>query len=312
MIPAYQGSNTPAVLVYARKNDFTVYGPSPDLILGAVDSYGVYWWWKDVGGWFDSAPFTAVVESLGNSNYGTWAQRFPRTPKAYTISGFCYAGDKTAAWAARERLMTYWGDQDLIYDLVVNEPTVPKKAQVRLGAPISAPWSDSIGRARGFSFEIPVVAKDPLKYSLGAITQSTGTQSPAVYGLTFPITFPAVFSSSGSDELLYATVHNEGNAASPPTLILEGAIASGWRIQNLDDLDEDGVGKTLWVNKALGAHDKLELDGRTSSAKINGYPVDVNVYGDWFSLIPGDNRIRLSSPSATDAILTISGNSAWR
>lgn len=307
MIPAFVGSSSPAVDVHARRNDFTVYGPSPALILGAPDDYGVYWWWRDVIGWFNSSSFSAVVEPQGNSNYGTWAERFPRTPKAYTIPGFCYAGDKTAAWAARERLMTYWGDQDRVFDLIVNEPTVAKKAQVRLVGPIEAPWSDSIGRARGFNFEIPLIAKDPLKYSLSPISDSSGTQSPSVYGVTVPWTLPLVFSSSGSEELLYAQVFNEGNEKSAPVTILSGAIAAGWRIQNLDD-----EGKTIWVNRALSAGDVLELDHKQTTAKLNGFPIDVSVYGDWFSLVPGLNRIQLSSPTATDAVMTVTGYSAWR
>jgi hypothetical protein len=312
MLPVFSGSPTLPTNIIAKPNDFTVYGPSLDLIIGTFDDYGVYWWWKDIEGWFNSSPFTPVVEPRGNSDYGTWARRFARLPKTYTIKGFCYAADKTAAWAARERLMTYWGDPNLVYDLVVDEPTVAKRATVRLNGPVDAPWPESIGRAKGFTFEIPLIAKDALKYSLSPISDQTGTQSPSVYGLTFPITFPLTFSSSGTEELMYATVFNEGNEKSPPTTTLEGAIDAGWRIQNLDDLDDNGQGKILWVNRALSATDRLELDHRDSVARLNGSPVDVDVYGDWFSLVKGQNRIRLSSPTATDAVLTVSGYSAWR
>lgn len=296
----------------ARENDFKIYGMSPELPIGGKDGYGVYWWWQDIKGWFDSTNFTPTVVPVGNSDYGTWNTRFPRAPKTYTIEGTCYAGDKYSAFQARERLMRYWGDPNTVFRMIVDEPTGAKWAEVRLNSTLSAPWTGSYSQTRGYTFEIPLIAKDSLRYSVDSLYGSTASQPELTYGLHFPITFPLTFDGLNTTQY-YAEVTNVGNENAPCLLTLQGAIADGWRITNLDDKDSSNpTGKTLWVNHALGGSDTMALDSKTGQATINGVSADLDTYGSWFSLVPGLNRIQLHSSVPTSAVLTVSGYSAWR
>jgi hypothetical protein len=310
MIPTIAPVFAEAPPVNVRENDFLIHGPSPELPIGRTDEYGDVWLWHDIEGWFDSPPFSSPVQQLGNSDYASWAERFPREARELKITGTCFANGKYRAHLARERLFTYWGDPNRVFNLVVDEPTVSKMMEVRLNGPILAPWRDSVGRARGFKFEIPLVAKDPLKYSVDMISDQTspvtGGQNA---GLTMPITMPVVFAqtvapTSGG----VARLVNLGNEASAPiSRITGGDLDAGWKIVN-----EDDGGKTLWVDQALKATDELILNHKTGDATLNGSSVDVRLYGTWFNLVPGQNRIKLITQTNTNAILTVSGRHAWR
>lgn len=293
----------------AKLNAFTVEGPSKEVIFGTYDRYGDYWWWTDVAGWFTSTPFQSSVESVGSSDTGTWPERFQRTPREYTITGICFAGDVARALAARDRLLRDWGDPDTVFSLVVNEPAEPKWASVRLAGQISAPWKDSIGAGKGFTFEIPLIAKDALRYGRTEITATTAPASgPAERTLTMPLFMPVIFTVGAGEAGGTAVLHNPGNENTPPTTTIRGgALPRGWRISNDGD-----SGRRLWVDVALRATDVLVIDHRTGDVTLNGYGIGVPVYGQWWTLRPGDNRIRLTSPKASSATATVSAYPAYR
>jgi hypothetical protein len=190
-----------------------------------------------------------------------------------------------------------------------HDATPAQVALAWLAGQINAPWKDSIAAGRGFTFEIPLIAKDALRYGRTEITATTAPASgPAERNLTMPLYMPVIFTAGAGEAGGTAVLHNPGNENTPPkTTITGGVLPRGWRISNDGD-----SGRRLWVDLALRPSDVLVIDHRSGDVTLNGYGLGVPVYGQWWTVRPGDNRIRLTSPAASTATATVSAYPAYR
>lgn len=308
MLPALPPALAPTMAVQPDQvNAFAIYGASPQVILGSPvpDEFGCMNWWHDIDGWFATTPVDAAIQGLGNSDYSAWNTRFYRNARALTITGTFACPSVDAAMAARQRLAQWWGDPNLIFDMIVYEP-VPKKITVRSSDKLDMPWANSVGNAKGFTFSIPLIAEDPIKYGLVQKTAACGVQTPGAYSRTYPSTWPRTY-GGGSVSAGRLTIVNDGTVDTPPTSIVTGPVPSGWRITNAD------TGEWLQVGAGLARGQQLTIDHRTQVATVDGRDVTVLMSGTFFTLPVGVSHVAFTADAADpDAGLQMIAFDAYR
>lgn len=103
-------------------------------------------------------------------------------------------------------------------------------------------------------------ATDPRQYDANIVTITESTPSNA-QGVTFPVTFPIVFTADPTGSF---TVTNNGNLDTRPIITISGPISSPF-IQNVT------TGQYLWwPNLTLGASDYLTVDLARRGSWLNG------------------------------------------
>jgi len=140
-------------------------------------------------------------------------------------------------------------------------------------------------------------------------TQSVATvlaSAEADAGFTFDLSFNIVFpSTSPVGTTVVTTV---GNAKCYPVIQLWGPCTNP-RIENIDDLDDDGNAKELAFSITLASDEYLEVDIRDRTVLFNG-PSSSNVpryntldfaTAQWWTLQAGQNRIRYFPQSYSGA-----------
>lgn len=126
---------------------------------GTADGNGSLWFVTDLEGW-DSPP---LRQSFGNptSRHGSVILESMLDHRPLTMIGVCKATTEAFMWTAYNSLT---GDINALVtpvDLIVYE-SVPKKVSVVRGGQIRLNTLSMMI----FSFEIPLIAPDPLKYSV--------------------------------------------------------------------------------------------------------------------------------------------------
>lgn len=290
-----------------RKNAFLVRSDSAELAFGTVEpGHDVLWLWHDVVGWFSTPPLETATSAMGTSGLHVAPPRFPESPRQITVVGTCVATTMNEAFAARQRLFDAWGDPDFEHGLIVEEPTGPKKLNVRLAGEITAPWARPV---QTFAFEIPLIAADPIKYALTPTVASTPPVVGGAYTVTFPVRgWPVTWQGTGQQAGIMQ-VTNAGNRSAWPMLRIRGPAEPGWRVTNLT------TGALLGLDVALRADQVIDVDMRRARVSMGGSRVAAAVAGEWWELEPGTNRIQFTVPSyqAGDASLcTCSLHSSWR
>lgn len=249
---------------------------------GTPDADGIRWRLEWLEGWdspavrFNETP-TPLQDgtSLGVIRYGSRSLVLRGTAEGTTIEHLHLAAQRLSALAALTRT-------DGI--LSVDE-TPPKFCTVRLGDRIRT------RRHGGYSitFELPLVAADPRKYST------------ALYTTTFTV-------NAGGTVAAPQMINNAGTFSSPPVWarIAGGIPSNGWSLSGL------GIATTpwptaadtmvaTWVPRALtvnGAHQSGLIDFSTTS---------------WSELAPGDTAVNFIT-YATDAYartLELRWRDAW-
>lgn len=275
------------VLRYRRGNDFLVRSDSSDLAFGTQEpGHEALWLWHDLVGWFGSAPLDTGTTAVGTTGLHVAAARFPEQPRQVTILGTCVTTSTAEAFRARERLMAQWGDPDREFGLIVEEPDGPKKLRVRLGGEIQVPWARPV---KTFRFEVPLIAADPIKYSLTPTVLSTAPVVGGAYTVTFPLTWPLVWTGSGQQAGVMVA-DNPGSREAWATVRVRGPVASGWRLTNLT------TGEFLGLDAVVGVGQTLDLDMRHGRATIGGRRVVARTVGSWWRLARGRNRVEFAAP----------------
>lgn len=289
-----------------RRNAFLVRSDSAGPAFGGVEpGHDVLWLWHDVVGWFATPDIETSTSAMGTSDLHVSASRFPAQPRQITIVGTCVATSTTDAFAARERLVGGWGDPDLEHGLIVDEPTGPKRLNVRLAGQISAPWARPV---RAFEFEVPLLAADPIKYALSPTVASTPPAVSGSYTVTWPITWPVVWQESGQ-RAGAMELYNAGNRTAWPMLQVKGPAAPGWRVTNVT------TGAYLALDTGLRSDQVLDVDMRRGRVSMRGQRVAAAVTGEFWDLAPGRNRVEFTVPSyepGDPSLLTCSFYSSWR
>ncbi|GAA4908020.1 phage distal tail protein [Streptomonospora salina] len=251
----------------------------------AADESGVAWLLSDIDGWHATPPTEAVVTPLGLSDRSVAAARFPKSPREITVHGYALTGSFDTAEDARNRLYRAFDGYARELPIVVEEST-PKRISARTaGAIETAPLGPT-----HFTFAVPLILPDPLKYGLNLRRKATDAQAPGELGTTFPLEFPLTFTDSGRGTGRM-TLTNSGTAPTYPVSVLNGPLSEGWRIVN------EATGDFLSFSTGLGHGQRLRIDHAARTADINGAPIAALANGSWWPLQPGRNPVRFLAPA---------------
>lgn len=153
------------------------------------------------------------------------------------------------------------------------------------------------------------VALDPLLYSAEVFTAGPLTSPTITGGLTFPATFPIVFTGvvSGADE----TLTNSGTESTGLVLTITGQLADALiQLQQLDGLGEVVASQELRVLGEVPAGSTLVIDTRARTAiqdNITSRRGDVT--GDFLLLPPGESRMRMRATGS--GRIDVEWRAAW-
>lgn len=126
-------------------------------------------------------------------------------------------------------------------------------------------------------------------------------------GLTFPMTFPILFTGSGAGTL---TCPNGGNSESYPVLTITGPITN-------PSITKAGTGERIKLATTIASGETIEVDLYRRTVKAGGTSsvqstLDV-ANTSWFSIPAGGVQLQLSGTSFdSNTKLTASSRDAWR
>lgn len=126
---------------------------------GIADSNGAQWFVTELDGW--DSP--GLRQSFGQptSRHGVVVLESLLDQRALTLTGICNAGCEGDMWTAYNSLIGDINNLVTPVDLIVYE-TTPKRIGVIRGGKIRLHHETMLI----FTFEIPLIAPDPLKYSV--------------------------------------------------------------------------------------------------------------------------------------------------
>lgn len=254
-------------------------------------------------GWNNTVDLDVVVAPQGNSDGAVWGSRFPAKEKYVILGGYCTAPTRMeAATRWDEVVRAFRRNSELL--LQRYEP-IPKQMKVKLASRIEPEVGGDYGEA--FRFTATVVAQDPFKYSVEEkVTPTVGISAGGVAGRSYPRTYPLVYTAiEGADN--FSTFNNLGTADTAPVSRILGPLPpGGWRIMN------DTTGQSLGFNVGVLEGQVLEIDHREHEAFLNGFPITSKKSGEWWRLVPGINKLRLSAGDFNPtASYTVTARSAW-
>lgn len=172
----------------------------------------------------------------------------------------------------------------------------------RVGFPVDLNYSFH----RIDAMPVEIICADPNIYSSTQHSHALGLTG-TIGGLTFPVTFPAVFYSTSGNSW---TTTNAGNTVSRPVFTITGPIRNP-RIENAT------TGEYIRLNLNVGPTDTLVIDMNTGVVTLNGTTSRVSAIAhgsSWWGLQPGvANTITLTSDdsSAVAGTVTVSYRDAW-
>lgn len=273
--------------------------------VGAEAPPGAANWGLDVmEGWKSTGEPTLLSTELGNMNDGVALNDvFPIRQRFITVGGYVYAATEAQAEELADILVRDAFPRNSTVKLTRFEAT-PRYAMVRRSGAFDTDWS---AVQTGFRWQTTLVAADPLLYGTETLSASAGVSGQSDTGLTFPVVFPVIFPSVAGEANDAASVVNRGTAYSPSVrATLLGPLPQGsWRLRN-DTTDQE-----ITYDLGLAASDELVIDMARQTATLNGFPLSTPPEGEFLTLAPGSNDIRLYSEFDPDAGVTINAESAW-
>jgi len=234
-------------------------------------------------GWSGTSEIDAIVTQIGASDGAILGDFFPARARNLTMAGAVETDNMAERQALEEYVkgVVFPRNQELI---LTKYEAVPKFIRVRVsGAREIAPNPTKTG----FRFSIPLVAPDPLKYSLTPSEGTAGVAGVSTGGFTFPLTFPLIFNTVDTSNENSVTIINDGTGNSSPLVTLFGPLNKGWFLQNLT------TGDVLRFDIGLNTGDEMLIDFRQEIALLNNSVVTSTLVGDFWKVVPGTNKIRL-------------------
>lgn len=270
-----------------------------DLNFTAIEDSGVLWVLEDLQGWGSPKPTLNVVQRPRSD--GGWGGNSYLSPRTITLDGTVICPDPSLLEDAIDRLnaavtlapttLTVWKNG------VARTATVRRQDEVLV----------SQTGDRAASWSIQVVAADPRKYA-APTSASTGLPSSSG-GLTWPITFPAMWSgvvNSGT-----VSIPNIGNYPAPVTIRVFGPIV-GPIITHI------GSGSQLVFSSSLsmaaGEFLDIDMDNRSVMAQGQASRAGYITSRGWFAADPGTNEYSFQAQGGynSSALMTVTVPSgAW-
>lgn len=152
-------------------------------------------------------------------------------------------------------------------------------------------------------WSVPLLAADPRIYN-DTVTTARYSPSAADGGLSFPLTFPLVFSGGSGASLM--TVTNGGNFWTPAAFTVDGPADAGFSVVN-ETTGEELV--TQGIALAEGDSITIDVDAREVTVAGTSRPDLINAaQTTWLELKAGDNWLRLHGSGFEDGVtaLTVS------
>jgi hypothetical protein len=286
----------------------TTDNPSPDVHVFNVSlesPTGAQAWILDVcDGWKNSPELTANSTDYGPLRDGVSdADFFPMRNRFITVGGAIKGVTEAEAEELHDILVRDVLPRNRLLRMTRYE-TVPKYVEFRRVSGPNTEWT----LQDGFRWDATLRCADPLKYSLEVQEEIAGPAGGSQSGVSFPITFPFSFTSiSTGATITTATVVNEGTTDSSHVRItLTGPLSQGsWRIRN------DTTDTEIWLDLGLTVGDTFLLDFANQTTYLNGFPFLGRQFGEWWSLAPGPNDIRLYTEYDPSTTITVAAESAW-
>jgi phage-related protein len=258
----------------------------------------------ELSGWDDTVDLNVISVPKGFGDGAYTAPRFPAKSRMLTVSGYLVAPNRATLDLNMDRLALYAFPQDTDIVLTRFQP-VPKYVTARLAGPISI--AQYQGAEGGLRFEAILLCSDPFRYdALNTLSGTSGVAGLSTGGRTYKRVYPLVYGTtalgSGNQVLLY----NVGTAVTYPTFTIHGPLPSGWRLEN----STTGAEEAFDIDLSTG--DTLVIDNANKQAYLNGSLVNGLLNGEWWSLAPLGNVIKLFGDYNATASFTVTAVSRWR
>lgn len=256
-------------------------------------------------GWKSSPDPDVVSTDLGLLRDGSeLGDIFPVRSRFLVVGGWGVGPGEEQAESLHDAIARDAFPRDKLLKMVRYEAT-PKYVWYRRSAALETDWN---AVQNGFRWQTTLVCADPFKYSVDQQVGSAGTAGLSETGLDFPVEFPVEFTTiSSGATITVVSINNEGTAPSRSfTAELTGPlISNGWRLRN------DTTGAELWFDLGLLLGETITMDFSKQIVYVNGFPFTGRKSGDWFSLVPGQNDLRLYAEFDVNTTVTITAESAW-
>lgn len=276
------------------------------------------WRCTGVDGWYDGAVPRAEMFPNGAGPGATPVGPWDDAEAYYLFRGAIIADDRATLHQRRRALLEALPSDETVSFTVLDDDDVDLQAFVRR---YDKPTIELV-TGNLLTFQIPLVAFDPLKYaaesldgSMGVFTGDTWFRSDfldtaptpdegyRVYTLDSGTTYYRTYTQETSVGVFQpaAVLTSEGDATSRKlTIAVTGPLTQGdWHLVN------EATGDELWADLSLSAGQTIVFDCYTQRATIDGAPVDSLVFGDFLTLEPGDNTYRLVSGQQSSGFASI-------
>jgi len=265
---------------------------------------GALSWGCDVtDGWKNTPDPDVRTTPLGASRDGSSSADFFAYPSRFiTLGGWAYAPDAATAELLHDYLLTAALPRNTAV-MMERMENVPKFVLGKRAAAFETDWT----LPNGFRWSTTFQCDDPLKYSNNVVGGSSGVSGAVRYTRTYPRTYPMVYITSGGGDASSVGVVNVGTSPSSQILVqISGPLTEGgWRLRN------DTNNGELSFDVGLASTDILTINFANQTALLNGYPIAYSLTGDFWTIDPGTNLIRLYADYNAATRLTVSARSAW-
>jgi hypothetical protein len=295
-------------------------GPSIS-IAGLVSNAGNGDIHMTLDGWYAVAKPNAEIVLSGAGPGGIAVGPWDPTEAYYTLRGWVYDTNRANLIALRRTLLAALPAQtDNSLVVLGNAEDFDLQAFVRL---YDKPDIDFEGNA--LKFTLPLVALDPLRYSLNGLTGVMGVFTGSDWYSTFVLdTAPTpddgystfVLDTAPTPDDAYS-IFQQAQSTSPypqsvsltsagdvvsrrVTIEVTGPLTAGdWHIMH------EQTGDELWADVSLIDGQSVVFDCYEQTATLEGTSVDSLVFGSFLSLRPGVNTYRLVSGTQSNGYATI-------
>jgi len=175
--------------------------------------------------------------------------------------------------------------------LVFEDATQPRRFRLRASDESKLIQSPTTAQNVFLQWVVPDGVAETVAQASVDVFASQQVAPGFLFDLDFDLVFP-VASPSGR-----TNVPTVGNARCYPVMQLWGPCTNP-KVDNLQDVDENGVTRKLAFNISLSAGQYLEVDTRARTVLLNGNPNQTR-YGtldfslsSWFALAPGNNFVK--------------------